>query len=251
MESGWRSSVTALGSRHSFIAGRQMIANAALWKKESLRVPAVAPSWPHEILVKLFSSKTHSDISARFLDIPRAEVLDVGCYAAKNARFFESRGHRCTIVEVTDDMVREARKNVARLGLTSEVFLGTNRKLPFPDASFDLVTSLGAIHYDHGDGVVEAMREFKRVTKPGGIVFIQTAGDKHMIREGAQRLDALKWKPHFGDFRDNAADPYGLFDTVEHLREVAETVFSEVEAGYSLEQYPKRTVDFFFAVCAA
>lgn len=208
------------------------------------------PSWPHEPLVKLFSSRSHSDISARFLKIPRAEVLDVGCYAAKNARFFESLGHRCTIVEVTDDMVREARNNVARLGLTSEVFLGTNRSLPFPDNSFDLVTSLGAIHYDHGNGIIEAMREFKRVTKPDGIVFIQTVGERHMIREGATRLGPLQWKPNFGDFRDKSQNPYGLFDSADHLREVAASVFSEVEIGYSLEQYPKRTVDFFFAVCS-
>lgn len=224
--------------------------NAELWKSENLTRPVVPPSWPHEILVKLFSSKTHSEISARFLDIPRAEVLDVGCYAAKNARFFESRGHHCTIVEVTEDMVQEARHNVGRLGLKSKVTLGTNRSLPFLDASFDLVTSLGAIHYDHGDAVVEAMREFKRVTKPGGIVFIQTVGDKHMIRDGAVRIGPLEWKPKFGDFRDKTSNPYGLFDSAEHLKEVASTVFSEVEVGYSVEHYPKRTVDFFFAVCA-
>lgn len=226
--------------------------NSQAWTADNVGrvVPPVAPVWPHEVLVKLFSSRTHSDISAGFLDIDCADVVDVGCYAAKNVRFFEGRGHRCSIVEVTDDMVKEAASNAAKLNLKARVFLGTNRNLPFESGQFDLLTSLGAIHYDHGDAIYAALREFKRVTKPGGIVFVQTAGDRHMIRDGAKRMGPLKWKPNFGDFRDKTSEPYGLFDSLDHFREVVSSVFPRSEFGYSLEQYPKRTVDFFFAVCA-
>jgi len=229
-------------------------ANSELWIAENLapRKPIVDPSWPHEVVVKLFSSRSYSEISAGFLNILRANVLDVGCYYGNCIRFFEGRGHRCTGVEATDDMVEEAKKNIERMDLKATVRRGTNRNLPFDDGDFDLVTSLNTIHYDHGEmDVLAALREFKRVTKPGGIVFVETAGDRHMIREGAKRIAPLKWEPNWGDFRNNSPSPYGLFDNLDHFREIVSTVFPRSEFGRILEQYPKRTVDFVFAVCEA
>jgi SAM-dependent methyltransferase len=221
--------------------------NAEAWTADKVPESEIPSAWPHEVMVKLFSSRSHSEISARFLDLQCAEVLDIGCYYGNQTRFFKERGHRCVGVEVTDDMVAKAKQNNPDI----PVLLGTNRSLPVESGRFDLVISLNTIHYDCGNDVAAALREFKRVTKPGGIVFIETAGDRHMIRDGAVRLGPLNWRPNFGDFRNDTEAGYGLFDSLEHFQDVVTGVFSRSEFGRSLEEYPKRTVDFFFAVCEA
>ena len=221
--------------------------NAEAWTADKVSEPAIPPAWPHEVMIKLFSSRSHSDISARFLDLQGADVLDIGCYYGNQTRFFKERGHRCVGIEVTDDMVAKAKRNNPDI----PVLLGTNRSLPVDSDRFDLVISLNTIHYDCGEDVTAALREFKRVAKPGGIVFIETAGDRHMIRDGAVRLGPLNWQPNFGDFRNDTKAGYGLFDSLEHFRTVVTVVFPRAEFGRSLEHYPKRTVDFFFAVCEA
>jgi SAM-dependent methyltransferase len=205
------------------------------------------PVWPHEVMVKLFSSRSHSQISAKFADTRRADVLEVGCMYANNLRYFHSLGHRCTGVEVTQDMVDLARQRLNHFALEGiPVQLGSNRSLPFADDSFDLLVSVNTIHYDSGDDVVAGLREFRRVLRTGGIAFVETAGGQHFIRNGADRLATLRFRPRFGDFRDGGV--YGLFDDLDHFGETLKSVFAEVEMGRALEQFPERTLEFYFGL---
>jgi SAM-dependent methyltransferase len=205
------------------------------------------PAWPHEILVKLFSSPNYSKIASNFGTLKNAKVLEVGCMYCNNIRFFHSRGARSTGVEVTEDMVKLAERRLQQYGLSDcQVSLGSNRSLPFPDAQFDAVVSINTIHYETGNGVMEGLNEFKRVLRPGGIAFVETAGAGHFIRQGAERLDLFRYKPRFNDFRDSGV--YGLFDSIEHFEKTFRDCFREVEVGKTLESFPNRTLEFFFAV---
>jgi arsenite methyltransferase len=70
-----------------------------------------------------------------------------------------------------------------------EVQTGDARKLPFDDASFDVVLSSGALHniYDAG-GRQTAVREIARVLKPGGRVLIDDV--RHLRQYAATLRDA-------------------------------------------------------------
>lgn len=205
------------------------------------------PAWPHEALVKVLSSASHSDIASHFAAQKGAKVLEVGSMYANNMRYFSERGYLCTGVEVTDDMVALCKENLDRFGVRGvDVVKGSNRSLPFPDDSFDLLVSINTLHYDHGDGVLAGLREFRRVLKPGGVAFVETAGARHFIRQGAERIGPFEYKPRFGDFRDGGV--YGLFDDLAHYQESLAGIFSKAEAGSLFEQYPKRTLEFYFGI---
>ena len=205
------------------------------------------PAWRHEVLVKLFSSRTHSKISARFADILCANVLEVGCMYGNNIRFFHSLGHRCVGVEVTEDMTALAQQRLKQHRIEGvPIYLGSNRELPFPDATFDVLVSVNTLHYDNGENVIAALNEFTRVLRPDGIAFIETAGAMHFIRQGAERLGHLRYKPRFGDFRDGGV--HGLFDSLDHFDETLRSVFGEVETGRSVEQFPERMLEFYFGI---
>jgi len=73
-----------------------------------------------------------------------------------------------TGLDISAAMVAKARENVAAAGLGGriEVREGSAERLPFEDASFDIVVSTGSIH--HWKNPVAGVDEIHRVLKPGG-----------------------------------------------------------------------------------
>jgi ubiquinone/menaquinone biosynthesis C-methylase UbiE len=106
-------------------------------------------------------------------------VLDMGCGRGAVLTAVAGRlttGHVTGIdLWSTHDQSGNARavtlQNASLEGVDERVDIQTGdmRKLPFPDASFDVVVSSLAIHnISSNDGRVEAIREAWRVLKPGG-----------------------------------------------------------------------------------
>ncbi len=91
-------------------------------------------------------------------------ILDAGCGTGRNLGVLSPWG-RCVGVDLSEEALRFC----AERGVT--VVRGNLLALPFPDASFDLVTSFDVLYHRwvKDDGV--ALRELVRVTRPGGLVF--------------------------------------------------------------------------------
>jgi ubiquinone/menaquinone biosynthesis C-methylase UbiE len=98
-------------------------------------------------------------------------VLDAGCGAGHTALAFAPMVADVVAVDITEAMLAQGRKMARDRGLTNIAFKrGDVEHLPFPDASFDLVTSrYSAHHYPHP---AVALREFARVLKPGGVFLL-------------------------------------------------------------------------------
>jgi SAM-dependent methyltransferase len=98
------------------------------------------------------------------LDLPpRARVLDAGCGSGRTlddlARHGEAHG-----VELNPLGVEAARQR------GHEVREGPVEAIPYEDASFDLVTCLDVL--EHTDDDVKALRELRRVARPGGSLVV-------------------------------------------------------------------------------
>jgi SAM-dependent methyltransferase len=100
-----------------------------------------------------------------------ATVLDVGCGPATitaDLAAFVTPG-RVTALETTDEALGLARAEIARRGLTTVDFaVGDVHALDFPDDSFDVVHAHQVLQ--HVGDPVAALREMRRVAKPGGLV---------------------------------------------------------------------------------
>ena len=99
-----------------------------------------------------------------------AAVLDVGCGAGFDlfvaARAVGPTG-RVDGVDLTPEMVERARRNLREAGAAwVGVHQGAAEKLPFADASYDLVTSNGALNLIADKA--GAFRELRRVLRRGG-----------------------------------------------------------------------------------
>jgi SAM-dependent methyltransferase len=111
---------------------------------------------------------------ARFLtwlDLdPTARVLDVAC-GSGGPTLHLARLAGCHVVgiDIQAEGVAAARAEAERVGLTAHATFeqhDASQPLPFPDASFDAVLCIDAIN--HLPDRPAALREWRRVLKPGG-----------------------------------------------------------------------------------
>lgn len=99
----------------------------------------------------------------------RLNVLDVGTGTGFLALLFAEIGHKVTGVDLSLGMLEKAKHNAQNMGLEIDFFHGDAEDLPFEDSSFDLVTNKFLLWTLQQPDC--AVREWKRVLKPGGMVF--------------------------------------------------------------------------------
>ncbi len=115
-----------------------------------------------------FATRT-SAIKAWLNQLPQPrdlEILDVGCGAGNMMHHLNCYGRvRGIEVDARPVKIAQARGYDVRQADAA-------RGIPFPDASFDLVTALDVI--EHVDDDAAILREARRVLKPGGYLLITT-----------------------------------------------------------------------------
>lgn len=107
------------------------------------------------------------------------QVLEVGCGQGTLLNYLPGLGAGLTIgLDASLESLRRARDAAASLELERMVFLhGDAEHLPFEDASFDRVLSIGVLH--HTPDTAGSVRELHRVLSPGGraIVMLYRSGN--------------------------------------------------------------------------
>jgi ubiquinone/menaquinone biosynthesis C-methylase UbiE len=102
---------------------------------------------------------------------PHWSVLDVGCATGGMAlalakRLSANEGGLAIGLDASLEMVAVARQKIKQLPCRFDI--GVAEKLPYPDASFDGLTSTFFFHHLNLEDKLTALREAKRVLKPGG-----------------------------------------------------------------------------------
>jgi len=117
-------------------------------------------------------------------------VLDIGTGTGNSAEPFLALGCRVVGLDPSERMLKQAEAKEERWpGLFSvqhvdDPFL----RIPFGDGTFDAVVSAYAIHHLDDEAKQRAVREMKRVLKPGGRIAIADT----MFRDAAHKAETLK-----------------------------------------------------------
>lgn len=139
-------------------------------------------------------------------------ICDLGCGPGQLARYLHRNGIAALGVDLSPQMVAEAR----RLNPDIEFHQGDMLALPDPDDSWGGIAAFYCIIHVPRDQIVEALREMKRVLKPGGLLLIS-----FHVGEEIKHLDEWWEKPVNLDFQ------FFLPDEMEGWLE---------EAGFEVEE---------------
>jgi len=127
-------------------------------------------------------------------------MLDVGCGAGHLSFTLARHFQRVVAIDLSTAMLATVRAAAAQRDLPQiEVQQASAQALPFPDGHFDLVSSRYSAHHWHD--VRAALREMRRVTRPGGLLLlIDIIGDESpLIDTHLQAIELLRDPSHVRD----------------------------------------------------
>lgn len=132
----------------------------------------------HESVLRSHSWRTATNSAGYLLSSlqPHMHILDVGCGPGTITIDFATlvpQG-QVTGLEPTPGILEQARANASQRGVDNVRFVvGSAYALDFPDATFDVVHAHQLLQ--HLGDPIQALREMRRVTKPGGFVAVREA----------------------------------------------------------------------------
>ena len=97
-------------------------------------------------------------------------VLDVGAGNGYVLGKYAKEGASVSGVDITPTAIDLCRKRFAHAGMPGDFHVAQAEQLPFEDATFDCVCSMGVLH--HVPDTVKAVAEIHRVLKPGGRLIV-------------------------------------------------------------------------------
>lgn len=106
---------------------------------------------------------------------PGNSLLDVGCGTGGvtlPARTRVGRNGSAAGIDPAPEMIAIARRKAKRAGLEIDFRIGVIESLPFPDNTFDVVTSSLMMHHLPPHLQAKGLAEIRRVLKPGGRILI-------------------------------------------------------------------------------
>ena len=185
------------------------------------------------------------ELVERHLPAGSLSVLDVGGGGGYYASWLAAAGHRVAMVDPVPVHIERARIEAGEPP-AFEARVGDARELPFDDATFDAVLLLGPLYHllDSRDRLL-ALREARRVSRPGGSVFAAAISRYALPGDGIRNgwiADEAKERSveHVIAHGVTAPSDYGFLalsycHRADELREEVASAELSVEAVYGIE----------------
>ncbi len=150
-----------------------------------------------------YTEKMRAEVLAQINDSSPLRVLDVGCGTGYTTAGILQNGDIREVVglDMNSVQLRRAAKNLSGKNGRASLSKGDAENLPFGDAVFDFVVSMGAVEYFPSPQ--NAVREFARVAKPNAMVILGGPENAWFRRFG---LDKVFYTPSGADLEGFFAD---------------------------------------------
>jgi ubiquinone/menaquinone biosynthesis C-methylase UbiE len=134
---------------------------------------------------------------AKVVSGAHGDVLEIGIGSGLNLPYYGEAVQRVVGVDPSAELLAMARRNAARSALPVELVCQNAERLPFGDASFDSAVMTWTL-CSIADPAA-ALREIRRVLKPGAALFFVEHGlsDEPRVAAWQHRLTPL-WRPLAG-----------------------------------------------------
>ncbi|WP_312985822.1 class I SAM-dependent methyltransferase [Atlantibacter sp.] len=140
-------------------------------------------------------------LKTRLASFPHAHLLDVGCGAGHSSFIAASQVKGVIAYDLSASMLETVNSAARERGLANlHTQQGYAESLPFADQCFDIVISRYSAH--HWQDVGQALREIKRVLRPGGkaIVMDVMSPGNAVLDIWLQTVEALRDTSHVRNY---------------------------------------------------
>jgi ubiquinone/menaquinone biosynthesis C-methylase UbiE len=103
-----------------------------------------------------------------------SRLLDAGCGSGQYAVAFVERGYNVTAVDLSPEMIARARGHADEHGVEVAWRVGEVAQIEDADATYDAIHARVVLQFV--PDVVAALKEFRRVLKPGGRLYASVPG---------------------------------------------------------------------------
>jgi len=149
------------------------------WRDYYLQKQDELRSWPDETLIRILKGPYLDKYNLEFID---KNVLDVGFGNGESFMFLKSIGLNIYGTEVDQDLCDQVFSWAMKNSIEVDLKTGVNTKINFPDNYFDYLISWNVLHYEDNEiSILKALKEYARVLKKGGRIFVSTTGPEHKI----------------------------------------------------------------------
>jgi 2-polyprenyl-6-hydroxyphenyl methylase/3-demethylubiquinone-9 3-methyltransferase len=177
-------------------------------KTQAKSAATAQPAWDHSTHEEFFDYYAEESVSQeawvrfrrirdhvlRFLpphDGP-LDVADLGCGAGTHSRVWAEAGHQVHALDVNSKLVDLGRRRASEAGYQIDFRVGSATQLPWDNASMDVCIALELL--EHVGDWESCMREFMRVVRPNGAIFITTT-NRLCPHQAEFNLPLYSWYP--------------------------------------------------------
>ncbi len=164
------------------------------------------------------------------IELKDARVLDIGCGSGMISAYYCKQGARVYGVDISEEMIGQARIFLDSLGCRAELNTGNAARLSYDDGYFDVITCISVIEWIDADR--DVIKEIGRLLKPGGIVLVSVPNRSSWMRKAEMLWFRIKRvasfflpvKPGYLEFQKHQYRP---LEFVEMCRESGLHVVNE------------------------
>jgi ubiquinone/menaquinone biosynthesis C-methylase UbiE len=120
------------------------------------------------------------------------DVADIGCNAGSQSLLWAELGHRVYGVDINQPLLDLARERALGAGYQIQFLLGSAVSLPLPDRSVDICLAVELL--EHVADWKGCLKEFTRVLRPGGVLFMSTTNRLCPVQQEFN-LPLYSWYP--------------------------------------------------------
>jgi 2-polyprenyl-3-methyl-5-hydroxy-6-metoxy-1,4-benzoquinol methylase len=122
------------------------------------------------------------------------EVADIGCGAGTQSLVWATAGHSVHALDINEPLLQLGKERAAKSGRHIDFRVGSATQLPWCDESMDVCIALELI--EHVADWQACVREFVRIIRPNGVLFLTTTNRLCPIQEEFN-LPLYSWYPAF------------------------------------------------------
>ncbi len=127
------------------------------------------------------------------------KILEAGSGIGEISIDVASDGADVHLLDISADALELSRKFLSGRNLSAHYVLGDIFSMPFEENTFDVVWNAGVVEHFKFDDQVAALREFRRVVRPGGLVITFNPNAHAKLYRWGKRIGEERGTWEFGE----------------------------------------------------